>query len=329
MKNLHWNIRQLTKVIGDDVKIKEKTYYIAPNDMNFNDSMNNPDENCKFIGCGQENIILIFKRWRKLEIDFFDKKKGIFNISKIPDINDSIKYDSLHNLSYFDGSRLSEISTKIFFISELLASFVVPYEYGSSPLKKTEIGMKIISPLFRKIKSDLLWWTTALANKNELAKPYQEESSYYMMKNKDINDFWKHIRTRLYFSSASHVYSLFNVLHFNAGGASLKQNQKAFDEIITLQYLSHIVFKLYENLDAEEKDPKRFRLEVAISPGCVMEKNRKFEGHLVPIVEPIILNENLTLEELEILFKNLNVKGEKEENGDNFLAKSNVSNDFH
>ena len=324
MKSLHWNICQLTKVIGEDVKIKEKSYYIAPKDMSLCLNTSDQEEACKFIGCGQENIILIFKRWRKLEIDFFDKKKGLFNISKIPDINDSIKYDSLHNHSYFQGTRLFEISIKIFSISELLASFVVPYEYGSSPLKKTEIGMKIISPLFRKIKSDLLWWTTALANKNDLSKPYQEESSYYMMKNKEVNDdFWKHIRTRLYFSSASHVYSLFNVLHFNAGGASLKQNKKEFDEIVTLQYLSHIVFKLYENLDADEKDPRRFRLEVAMSPGCVMERNKKYEDHLVPIVEPIILNENLTLEELEILFKNLNFKEEKE-NG--MLKQSSAGN---
>lgn len=274
----------------------------------MSNTYDNPDENCKFIGCGQENIILIFKRWRKLEIDFYDRKKEIFNISKIPDINDSIKYDSIHNLAYFAESRLTEISSHIFTISELLASFVVPYEYGSSPLKKTEIGMKIISPLFRKIKTDLLWWTTAMNAKNDLAKePYQEESAYYMMKNKeDLGDYWRHIRTRLYFTSASHVYSLFNVLHYNAKGVSIKTTQRPFEEIVTLQYLSHIVFKLYENLDAGDKDPKRFRLEIAMSPGCVMKKIQKFDEHLVPIIEPIILNENLTLEELEILFKNLN-----------------------
>ena len=332
MKKLQWSICELTKVIGEDVKIKSKTYYIGPTDMSINFGSNDVEENSKFIGCGQENIILIFKRWHKLEIDFFDKKKGIFNISKIPDINDSIKYDSLHNFLYFETTRLCEISTNIFYISELLASFVVPYEYGSSPLKKTEIGMKIISPLFRKIKSDLLWWTTALGEKNELAKPYQEESSYYMMKmneknkqdNKDLIDYWRHIRTRLYFTSASHVYSLFNVLHYNAGGTQINKNRKEFEEIITLHYLSHIVFKLYENLDADDKDPKRFRLEVAMSPGCVMEKIRKFEGHLVPIREPIILNEKLTLEELDDLFKNLNIK----EENDGILALSNKEYEF-
>lgn len=261
---------------------------------------------CKFIGCGQENIILIFKRWRKLEIDFFDKKKEIFNISKIPDINDMIKYDAIHNLEYFSTARLSEISTNIFIFSELLASFVVPYEYGNSPLKKTEIGIKIISPLFRKIKSDLLWWTTALAEKNELFNTYQEESSYYMLKNNI--EYWRHIRTRLYFTSASHLYSLFNVLNYNAGENSLPRNTKIGEQINILHYLSHVVFKLYENLDADDKDPKRFRLEISMSPGCAMEKIEKFYDHLVPITEPIIFNEKLTLEELEKLFKELKIQ---------------------
>ena len=194
--------------------------------------------------------------------------------------------------------------------------------------------MKIISPLFRKIKSDLLWWNTALSEKNDLAKPYQEESAYYMMKTNNekstMIDHWRHIRTRLYFTSASHLYSLFNVLHYNAGGAQIKQNLKEFEEIITLHYLSHIVFKLYENLDAADKDPKRFRLEVAMSPGCVMDKIKKYEGHLVPIIEPIILNENLTLEELEDLLKNLKNHDyhQDDEDHNRILTLSNQQSEF-
>lgn len=302
MKKLHWNIHQLTKFIGEDVKIKEKSYYIAPNDMSVGGCSDNTQNYCKFIGCGQENIILIFKRWRKLEIDFFDKKKEVFNISKIPDINDSIQYDTIHNIEYFASERFGEISTNIFVLSELLASFVVPYEYGSTPLKKKEIGFKIINPLFRKIKSDLLWWTSALAEKNELAKSYQEESSYYMLKNKDFINTWRHIRTRLYFTSASHVYSLFNVLNHSAGDHGLEKNPNIIEQINTLHYLSHVIFKLYENLDANEKDPKRFRLEISMSHGCAVEKIESYKDHLVPITEPIIFNGNLTLEELETLF---------------------------
>ncbi len=43
----------------------------------------------------------MFKRWKKLEKDF-KKKDGTYDISKIPDIFDNIKYDILHNNSILD-----------------------------------------------------------------------------------------------------------------------------------------------------------------------------------------------------------------------------------
>ena len=47
-------------------------------------------------GCENEQKLLMFKRWRKLEKDF-KKKDNTFDISKIPDICDNIKFDLLHN----------------------------------------------------------------------------------------------------------------------------------------------------------------------------------------------------------------------------------------
>lgn len=319
MKELHKNICDLTKIIGEDVKIKSKTYYIAPIDMNFHE-IEQTNSTINFIGCGQENIIIIFKRWRKLEFDFYDKKRNIFNISKIPDINDSIKYDTLHNTDYFNSPALGKISEKIFYISGLLASFVVPYEYGATPEKKTQIGMRIISPLFKKIKSDLLWWNSNINEKNNLSKSYQEESSYYLVKNHNDRERvnrasiitntpqtkdWMHIRTRLYFTSASHLYSLFNVLYYTAEAIICKKNKKIMDNIKTLHYLSHIVFKLYENLNSENNEAKKFRLEVSMSPGCQMDKYQNYPDHLTPIVKPIILNDDMSLDDLENLFNSL------------------------
>lgn len=39
----------------------------------------------------------MFDRWRKLLKAFFDAKKKVFDISKVPDIYDSAKYDAIHN----------------------------------------------------------------------------------------------------------------------------------------------------------------------------------------------------------------------------------------
>jgi hypothetical protein len=40
---------------------------------------------------------MMFDRWRKLERTLYSKKENTFDISKIPDVYDSIKYDCIHN----------------------------------------------------------------------------------------------------------------------------------------------------------------------------------------------------------------------------------------
>lgn len=46
---------------------------------------------------GGESLLLMFDRWRKLERALYSKKDDTFDISKIPDVYDSIKYDCIHN----------------------------------------------------------------------------------------------------------------------------------------------------------------------------------------------------------------------------------------
>ena len=51
---------------------------------------------------------------------------------------------------------------------------------------------------------------------------------------------WRHIRTRLYFTSASHLYTLFNVIHFGSGSKLIEtENMKNnLDYITTMDYMS-------------------------------------------------------------------------------------------
>lgn len=49
---------------------------------------------------------MMFDRWRKLERALYVAKEKAFDISKIPDVYDSIKYDCIHNKHLaFDLSR--------------------------------------------------------------------------------------------------------------------------------------------------------------------------------------------------------------------------------
>ncbi len=47
--------------------------------------------------CSGERLLLMFDRWQKLHKSYYNEKKDIFDISKIPDIYDSAKYDCIHN----------------------------------------------------------------------------------------------------------------------------------------------------------------------------------------------------------------------------------------
>ena len=97
----------------------------------------------------------MFKRWRKLEKDF-KKKDGQYDISKIPDICDNIKFDILHNPHLIDKQRKD-----LFDLAQLMSQLIVPLEYGITVEEKLDIGFRIIHPLLNKIHHDLLWWTSS------------------------------------------------------------------------------------------------------------------------------------------------------------------------
>lgn len=52
-------------------------------------------------------LLLMFDRWRKLLKAFYNEKKHVFDISKVPDIYDSAKYDAIHNAHL--GLQLEEL----------------------------------------------------------------------------------------------------------------------------------------------------------------------------------------------------------------------------
>ena len=73
-----------------------------------------------------------------------------FDVSKIPDIYDVLKYHLIHN-THIGVPGVAEIYP----ISKALADIVVPQEYGITDLQKKELGSKICHNLLRKILFDL------------------------------------------------------------------------------------------------------------------------------------------------------------------------------
>jgi len=98
-----------------------------------------------------ESILLMFKRYQKLSEDFFRKKKDKFDISKLPDIYDCVKYDILHNSQTLQLTNLQPLYDAV----KPLADFIVPQEYGMSFEEKRLIGQKMCRKLIEKIILDL------------------------------------------------------------------------------------------------------------------------------------------------------------------------------
>ena len=71
----------------------------------------------------------------------------------------------------------------------------------------------------------------------------------------EIKSIWRHIKTRFYFTCASHLFSLINTIIFGMDSILLdlsESNQtfiKQLKNVLDFDYLSHIIFRLYENFN--------------------------------------------------------------------------------
>ena len=63
----------------------------------------------------------------KLEKDFLGKS-GVFDISKVPDIYDCVKYDLQHNRQVLISGHAEELYT----YAKNMADVVIPQEYGTA-----------------------------------------------------------------------------------------------------------------------------------------------------------------------------------------------------
>ena len=91
-----------------------------------------------------------------------------------------------------------------------------------------------------------------------------------------VKSSWRHIRTRLYFTSASHMYTLLNMLKLGVNSFLLDEDDKALrkklDDILRLDFMSNFVFRLFEDLSGKEGDLSRFKLEIMVNRGAVVNR---------------------------------------------------------
>jgi hypothetical protein len=227
------------------------------------------------------------ERWAKLDRDLY-KKDGKFDLSKLPDVYDNIRYDLLHNRNlHLDGME------KLYRLAKLFSDFVVPQEYGLGPEDKLHIGENMCAGLLRKIATDL---NVTRLNK-DLDLRYHLDMSH--ASDLAINSLERRVRTRLYFTSESHLHTLLNVfLYGNGNNFPLSaQATRILEKTPELGYMTQIVIRLYENLNRSEDDPKRWKVELKFSPGSAYDPLRgATNSSTVPLTT---LNKNMISEQFE------------------------------
>ncbi|KAG6610031.1 Inositol hexakisphosphate and diphosphoinositol-pentakisphosphate kinase [Phytophthora cinnamomi] len=310
-----------------------------------------------------ETFSLMFERWDKTFRDFYSTKTDTFDLSKIPDIHDCIKYDLLHN-----SSASWKCGLELFKLAEALARCYVSQEYGMDIAEKQSIGNRVSQALCAKIRADIVTVMSASAGQEESSSSsrslygnsdaaedgavdladqdiehhgYRLDPSY--AKELRIKSPGTQVRTRLYFTSESHLHTLLNVLRFQCpswrarhqdGGEddeydiSLEQekfsneilkrmgisvndhmiqrkyvfresklisdsSRRALDRVAEINYLAHIVIRVFETPTLPEDSEDRFRVEISFSPGVkdgLVDSPDGGEG----VEEKIYLTKNMT-----------------------------------
>ncbi|XP_034091803.1 inositol hexakisphosphate and diphosphoinositol-pentakisphosphate kinase 1 isoform X4 [Gymnodraco acuticeps] len=252
------------KIIQNPVKTCDKVYALI---QSLNSQIRKRLEDPKSADLQlyhSETLELMLQRWSKLERDF-RMKNGRYDISKIPDIYDCIKYDSQHN-----ASLGLEDTLELFRLSRALADIVIPQEYGISKAEKLDIAQAYCVPLMKKIQLDL-------------QRTHEDEAvnKLHPLYSRGVMSPGRHVRTRLYFTSESHVHSLLSV--FRYGGLlddekdqQWKQAMDYLSAVTELNYMTQIVIMLYEDNNKDPSSEERFHVEIHFSPGvkgCEDEEN--------------------------------------------------------
>lgn len=156
--------------------------------------------------------------------------------------------------------------------------------------EKLTISQGICTPLLKKIRADL--------QRNIEESGEETVNRLNPRYSHGVSSPGRHVRTRLYFTSESHIHSLITVLRH--GGlldvSDLLENQpewiNVYDFQITkdeqwrrameyismvseLNYMSQVVVMLYEDPTKDPSSEERFHVELHFSPGvnCCVQKN--------------------------------------------------------
>ncbi|KAK3162111.1 hypothetical protein QOZ80_1BG0085640 [Eleusine coracana subsp. coracana] len=292
--------------------------------------------------CGNESFLLMFARWKKLERDLYNERKKRFDTTQIPDIYDSCKYDLLHN-SHLNLKGLSglfkvsqlladgvipneyginpkqklKIGSKI--ARRLLGKILIDLhntrrEVVAAAAESNTCNDPTAMPSakrkerchYEEVRNECVERLSSNKNSIILNDTHQETKYCLDPKYANVIEPERRVRTRLYFTSESHIHSLMNVLRYCNLDESLNGEEglvceSALNQLYKtreLDYMSYIVLRMFENTEVPLEHPKRFRIEMTCSHGADISSLERGgaasflpDEHTMQIMEPERLHE--------------------------------------
>ncbi|ODV84307.1 hypothetical protein CANARDRAFT_236049 [[Candida] arabinofermentans NRRL YB-2248] len=180
--------------------------------------------------------------------------------------------------SPFDDKKY-DLLRELYRLAKVLFDFICPQEYGIEDNEKLDIGLLTSLPLAKQIMNDI-------SNIKETNKA----------------------GTRVYFTKESHIYTLLNVIYESKIPMKIARN--ALPE---LDYLSQIVFELYESSENNFGD-KKYSIRLSLTPGCHTQDPLDVqldEKHYISCIRRINLTRHLdmdlVLQKLKSRFSRVNL----------------------
>jgi hypothetical protein len=151
-----------------------------------------------------------------------------------------------------------------------------------------------------------------------------------------INTMGRRIRTRLYFTSESHLHTVLNTFRYGCFGSMKPLLSEHGISIINatpeLCYLTQIVIRVFEDNRRDMKDPRRFRIEILFSPGATstplqLHELRRDEDTSRFDTAPLQLigREGLTCQEMEDFFEQAIMAGRSEDEDSYEMASTSTA----